>query len=142
NCDMVDRLLTRGKSSFPAPLFCRHRPLHKGRRFRIYSGPKLCDPFPCAVRKFPDGGAYNRGQTTPAAKGRPRSMREKEVLLPPEGLAKLEKELELLKTVRRREIAERIRQALEFGDISENSEYDDAKNEQAFLEGKILQLEK
>lgn len=69
-------------------------------------------------------------------------MREKEVLLTPEGLAKLERELERLKTVRRREVAERIKQALEFGDISENSEYDDAKNEQAFLEGKILQLEK
>ncbi|MFO7265804.1 MAG: transcription elongation factor GreA [Bacillota bacterium] len=69
-------------------------------------------------------------------------MREKEVLLTREGLAKLERELELLKTVRRREVAERIRQALEFGDISENSEYDDAKNEQAFIEGKIMQLEK
>lgn len=69
-------------------------------------------------------------------------MREKEILLTREGLEKLERELELLKTVRRREVAERIKQALEFGDISENSEYDDAKNEQAFLEGKILQLEK
>ncbi|MFS8629005.1 MAG: transcription elongation factor GreA [Limnochordales bacterium] len=69
-------------------------------------------------------------------------MREKEVLLTREGLAKLERELELLKTVRRREVAERIKQALEFGDISENSEYDDAKNEQAFIEGKIMQLEK
>lgn len=69
-------------------------------------------------------------------------MREKEVLLTPEGLTRLEKELERLKTVRRREVAERIRQALEFGDISENSEYDDAKNEQAFLEGRIIELEK
>lgn len=69
-------------------------------------------------------------------------MREKEVLLTPEGLAKLEKELERLKTVRRREVAARIREALEFGDISENSEYDDAKNEQAFLEGRIIELEK
>ncbi|MFO7312286.1 MAG: transcription elongation factor GreA [Bacillota bacterium] len=69
-------------------------------------------------------------------------MQEKEILLTAEGLAKLEKELEHLKTVRRREVAARIKQALEFGDISENSEYDDAKNEQAFVEGRILQLEK
>ncbi|MGI6081557.1 MAG: transcription elongation factor GreA [Limnochordia bacterium] len=69
-------------------------------------------------------------------------MAEKEVVLTPEGLAKLEKELEHLKTVRRREVAARIKQALEFGDISENSEYDDAKNEQAFVEGRVLQLEK
>jgi len=69
-------------------------------------------------------------------------MREKEVLLTAEGLAKLERELEHLKTVRRREVAARIKQALEFGDISENSEYDDAKNEQAFVEGRILQIEK
>ncbi|HEY8495855.1 MAG TPA: transcription elongation factor GreA [Limnochordales bacterium] len=69
-------------------------------------------------------------------------MQDKEILLTAEGLAKLEKELEHLKTVRRREVAARIKQALEFGDISENSEYDDAKNEQAFIEGRILQLEK
>lgn len=69
-------------------------------------------------------------------------MSEKEVLLTPDGLAKLEKELEYLKTVKRREVAARIRQALEFGDISENSEYDDAKNEQAFTEGRIANLEK
>lgn len=66
----------------------------------------------------------------------------KEVLLTPEGLKKLEKELETLKTVKRREVAQRIKQALEFGDISENSEYDDAKNEQAFIEGRIISLEK
>lgn len=69
-------------------------------------------------------------------------MSEKEVLLTPSGLAKLEKELENLKTVRRREVAARIKQAIEFGDISENSEYDDAKNEQAFIEGRILMIEK
>lgn len=69
-------------------------------------------------------------------------MQEKEVLLTREGLTRLEKELERLKTVRRREVAERIRQALDFGDISENAEYDDAKNEQAFLEGRIIELEK
>lgn len=69
-------------------------------------------------------------------------MPEKEVVLTAEGLARLEKELQHLKTVRRREVAERIKRALEFGDISENSEYDDAKNEQAFVEGRIITLEK
>lgn len=69
-------------------------------------------------------------------------MREKEVILTDEGLRKLEDELETLKSVRRREVAERIKQAIEFGDITENSEYEDAKNEQAFLEGQILKLEK
>jgi len=67
---------------------------------------------------------------------------EKEVLLSSEGLKKVEQELEHLKSVRRREVAERIKQAREFGDISENSEYEDAKNEQAFIEGRILTLEK
>ncbi len=67
---------------------------------------------------------------------------EKEVLLSTEGLKKIEQELEHLKSVRRREVAERIKQAREFGDISENSEYEDAKNEQAFIEGRILTLEK
>ena len=70
------------------------------------------------------------------------NMKDKEVVLTPEGLVKLEHELETLKTVRRREIADRIKQAIEFGDISENSEYEDAKNEQAFIEGRILTLEK
>ncbi|MBO8125781.1 MAG: transcription elongation factor GreA [Firmicutes bacterium] len=63
-------------------------------------------------------------------------------LLTREGLKQKEAELEYLKTVKRREIAARIKQALEFGDISENSEYDDAKNEQAFVEGRIATLEK
>jgi transcription elongation factor GreA len=69
-------------------------------------------------------------------------MKEKEVMLTIEGLKKLEHELEQLKSVRRREVAERIKQAIEFGDISENSEYEDAKNDQAFIEGRILTLEK
>ena len=59
-----------------------------------------------------------------------------------EGLLKLEQEQENLKAVKRREVAERIKQAIEFGDISENSEFEDAKNEQAFIEGRILTLEK
>jgi len=69
-------------------------------------------------------------------------MDEKEVVLTAQGLKDLEYELENLKNVRRREVAARIKQAREFGDISENSEYDDAKNEQAFIEGRIVQLEK
>jgi transcription elongation factor GreA len=69
-------------------------------------------------------------------------MKEKEVILTTEGLRKLEEELETLKSVRRREVAERIKQAVEFGDLTENSEYEDAKNEQAFLEGQIITLEK
>lgn len=68
-------------------------------------------------------------------------MVNKEVVLTYEGLQKLEQELEFLKAVKRREIAERIKQALSFGDISENSEYDEAKNEQAHVEGRIAQLE-
>lgn len=69
-------------------------------------------------------------------------MAEKETILTVEGLKKYEQKLEHLKTKRRHDVAERIKQAIEFGDISENSEYEDAKNEQAFIEGEILELEK
>ena len=65
----------------------------------------------------------------------------KDVILTPEGLEKLKAELDDLQTNKRREVAERIKEAREFGDISENSEYDDAKNEQAMLETRIAQLE-
>ena len=65
----------------------------------------------------------------------------KEVILTPEGFAKLKEEIEYLSTAKRREVAERIKHAREFGDISENSEYDDAKNEQAMLEHRIATLE-
>lgn len=65
----------------------------------------------------------------------------KETLLTAEGLKKLEEELAYFKSVRRIEVAERIKIAIEYGDISENSEYDDAKNEQAFIEGHIIELE-
>lgn len=65
----------------------------------------------------------------------------RDVILTPEGLVKIKEELEYLQTERRREIADRIREAREFGDISENSEYEDAKNEQAMLEAKIAQFE-
>ena len=63
------------------------------------------------------------------------------MILTEEGLGKLKAELEHLTTERRREVAERIKEAREFGDISENSEYDDAKNEQAMLESRIAQIE-
>ena len=65
----------------------------------------------------------------------------KEIILTPEGYKKLQEEIELLSTTRRREIAERIRIAREFGDIAENAEYDDAKNDQAHLEARIAMLE-
>jgi transcription elongation factor GreA len=66
---------------------------------------------------------------------------QRDVLLTPEGLDKLKDEIEHLSTAKRREVAERIKEAREFGDISENSEYDDAKNEQAMLEARIASLE-
>ena len=65
----------------------------------------------------------------------------KEVILTPEGMEALKEKIEFLQTERRREVAERIKEAREFGDISENSEYDDAKNEQAMLEKQIADLE-
>ena len=65
----------------------------------------------------------------------------KEVILTPEGYEKLKQEIEYLSNDKRREVAERIRIAREFGDIAENAEYDDAKNEQALLEHRIATLE-
>ena len=64
----------------------------------------------------------------------------KEIILTAEGYDKLLEELEHLTNTRRREVATRLKRAIEFGDISENSEYDDAKNEQAFIEGRIVQV--
>ena len=66
---------------------------------------------------------------------------EREVILTEEGYAKLQDEIEYLTTTKRREVADRIKTAREFGDISENSEYDDAKNEQAHVESRIIQIE-
>ena len=65
----------------------------------------------------------------------------RDVVLTPEGFQKLKAEIEELRTTKRREVAERIKEAREFGDISENAEYDHAKNEQAMLEARIAQLE-
>lgn len=69
-------------------------------------------------------------------------MSEQDVILTREGLEQLEQELEHLRTVKRTEVKERLKEAIALGDLSENSEYDDAKNEQAFMEGRILELEK
>lgn len=69
------------------------------------------------------------------------STDEKATLVTREGLDRLKEELENLKTVKRREVAERIKEAISYGDLSENSEYEEAKNEQAFVEGRILELE-
>lgn len=65
----------------------------------------------------------------------------KQTIITDEGLKRLEKELEELKTVRRKEIAERIKNALTYGDLNENSEYDEAKNEQAIIERRINEIE-
>ncbi len=66
---------------------------------------------------------------------------EKATLVTKEGLEKLKEELDHLKNVKRKEVAERIKEAISYGDLSENSEYEEAKNEQAFVEGRILELE-
>jgi transcription elongation factor GreA len=68
-------------------------------------------------------------------------LNDKEIVLTAEGLTKLESELDELKSVHRRDVNDRIRQAKEYGDLSENAEYEDAKQEQAFIEGRILKLE-
>lgn len=69
-------------------------------------------------------------------------MLDKKVMLTEEGLKKVEEELHYLKRVKRKEIAEKIRNAVTFGEIAENAEYNVAKNEQAFIEGRILALER
>ncbi|MBE3556207.1 MAG: transcription elongation factor GreA [Firmicutes bacterium] len=68
-------------------------------------------------------------------------MAQKELVVTQSGLKKLEEELQYLKSVKRSEIAERIKVAISYGDLSENSEYEDAKNEQAFIEGRINTIE-
>jgi transcription elongation factor GreA len=65
----------------------------------------------------------------------------KTVVLSQEGLSKLQEELDYLRNVKRKEVAERLKEARSLGDLSENSEYDDARNEQSFVEGRIVQLE-
>src|SRR5437868_13298930 len=91
-------------------------------------------------------GALDSAATIPARLRRVRrppveGSHVKEVILTADGYKKLQEEIDHLRTEKRREVAERIRVAREFGDIAENAEYDDAKNEQAMLEHKIAQLE-
>ncbi|MCH7492008.1 transcription elongation factor GreA [Patescibacteria group bacterium] len=68
-------------------------------------------------------------------------MNNQNTFITKEGLAKIKKELNDLKDVKRRDIAERIREAKELGDLSENAEYTEAKNDQSFIEGRILEIE-
>ncbi len=69
-------------------------------------------------------------------------MEEKEIILSAEGLKKIQDELDYLRNTKRKEVANRLKEARALGDLSENSEYDDARNEQGFVEGRIAQLEK
>lgn len=69
------------------------------------------------------------------------SSDDKVTLITKEGLEKLKEELNFLKEVKRKEVAERLKEAISYGDLSENAEYEEAKNEQAFVEGRILELE-
>lgn len=78
----------------------------------------------------------------PSMPGDYREEREDDIVLTEEGLRRLQEELDYLKNVKRWEVAKRIEQARSFGDIMENSEYDDAKHEQAFVEGRIMEIER
>lgn len=82
--------------------------------------------------------------TAPASPSGPAqpAYEEEETFVTKEGLKKLKDELEQLKGVRRREVAQRLKEAISYGDLSENSEYEEAKNEQAFIEGRIIELER
>lgn len=75
-----------------------------------------------------------KATATPAAE-------DKSILVTKDGLKKLTEELDQLRNVKRKEVAERIKEAISYGDLSENSEYEEAKNEQAFVEGRIIELE-
>ena len=111
-----------------------------GRRARV-GGRSLVPPrsssfvlTPCF--RFP----YNASPGFGTRKGRSQ-VPQKDVVLTPDGLKRLQEEIDYLSTTKREEVADRIREAREFGDISENSEYDDAKNEQAMLEHRISTLQ-
>src|SRR5436190_23976670 len=95
----------------------------------------------CGSPRPPRTGQTRRYTAPPFAPPEGRTPMPRDVILTQEGLDKLKNELEYLSTEKRREVAERIKEAREFGDIMENSEYDDAKNEQAMLEAKIAGLE-
>lgn len=76
------------------------------------------------------------------AKAKLKGTKDDTVLLTEDGLRKIKEELKNLKDVKRKEVAERLKEAISYGDLSENSEYEEAKNEQAFVEGRIVELEK
>lgn len=78
---------------------------------------------------------------TTAGPGTATAADDKVTLVTKEGLEKLKEELQYLKEVKRKEVAERLKEAISYGDLSENAEYEEAKNEQAFVEGRILELE-
>lgn len=78
----------------------------------------------------------------PTVPGEYREEREDDIALTEEGLKRLQEELDYLKNVKRWEVAKRIEQARSFGDIMENSEYEDAKHEQAFVQGRIMEIER
>lgn len=82
-----------------------------------------------------DEEAFRAGMTTSGGGS------DDTVLVTKGGLKKLQEELDLLKNVRRKEVAQRLKEAISYGDLSENSEYEEAKNEQAFIEGRIIELE-
>src|SRR5262249_15395780 len=118
-------------------------PIRQGSR-RSTSIPGIVASTPLRVSAIP--GTLSRRDGAPGAAlflfTRPGGRFDvKDVILTPEGYEKLKREIEFLSTDKRREVAERIKTAREFGDIAENAEYDDAKNEQAMLEHRIAQLE-
>ncbi len=80
-------------------------------------------------------------QTKSSSQGDGTAGEERVIIVTKDGYDKLLQELEYLKNVKRREVAERLQEAISYGDLSENSEYEDAKNEQAFVEGRVLELE-
>ena len=89
---------------------------------------------------MPDDDILLTDDVEPAGSGATFSD-DDQTLVTKEGLKRLKDELEHLKTVRRAEVAQRLREAISYGDLSENSEYEEAKNEQAFIEGRVLDLE-
>ena len=98
---------------------------------------RMNKPFFCPS----DGGRRKQAAQIPAAGPWSAIMVKKEVILTSDGLEKLEQELEYLKIVKRKEISDQLKVAISFGDLSENSEYDEAKNAQAMNEARILELE-
>src|SRR5437899_2122759 len=130
--------VSRGVNNLTHTISARNDPVAGSRTARRTSPILRCHVSTPA----PDARGRAPSRAGPGAPPLVRHMLDKPVLLTKEGLDKLQSELDELRTTRRSEIAERIKYAKEFGDISENSEYEDAKNEQGMLEGRILTLEK